>query len=106
MLKGNSGKDRISGGSGADRISGGSGSDRIAARDGRRDRVGCGSGRDRVVADRKDRVARTCERVRRAGSRPTARSRSGARAAAAYRWSAGRLAGALVALASARDGRW
>ncbi len=73
-LKGNSGRDRVSGGSGNDRInggsgkdtlSGGSGNDRIAARDGKRDKVSCGRGRDSVTADRVDRVARDCERVRR-----------------------------------------
>lgn len=63
-IAGNSGGDRLTGGSGGDRISGGSGNDRIAARDGRRDRISCGRGRDRVVADRIDRVARDCERVR------------------------------------------
>jgi Ca2+-binding RTX toxin-like protein len=65
LIRGNSGADRISGSSGADRISGGSGNDRVGARDGRRDRIACGRGRDRVVADRIDRVARDCERVRR-----------------------------------------
>jgi uncharacterized delta-60 repeat protein len=64
-LNGGSGSDRLNGGSGRDRISGSSGNDRISARDGRRDRVNCGRGRDRVRADRIDRVARNCERVRR-----------------------------------------
>ena len=63
-ISGNSGGDRLTGGSGADRISGGSGNDRVSARDGRRDRISCGRGRDTVVADRTDRVARDCERVR------------------------------------------
>ncbi len=65
VLKGNSGNDRITGRTGNDRISGGSGNDRISARDGTRDRIDCGLGRDSVTADRKDRVARNCERVRR-----------------------------------------
>ena len=65
LLKGNSGRDRIAGSTGADRISGGSGADRISARDGRRDRINCGTGRDSVTADRRDRVSRNCERVRR-----------------------------------------
>ncbi len=65
VIKGNSGADRITGGSGRDTISGGSGNDRISARDGRRDRISCGHGRDTVNADRIDRVARDCERVRR-----------------------------------------
>jgi hypothetical protein len=64
-LSGNSGSDRITGGSGADRISAGTGNDRVSARDGRRDRIDCGRGRDRVTADRRDRVSRNCERVRR-----------------------------------------
>ena len=65
LLEGNSGNDRINGNTGKDRISGGGGSDRISARDGQRDRISCGRGTDRVVADRRDRVARDCERVRR-----------------------------------------
>ena len=64
-LSGNSGNDRITGSSGLDRLSGNSGNDRISARDGRRDRVNCGRGRDSVVADRADRVAPSCELVRR-----------------------------------------
>ena len=64
-ISGGSSADRISGGAGADWISSGSGSDRISARDRRRDRISCGSGRDSVTADRVDRVARDCERVRR-----------------------------------------
>ena len=64
-LTGSSGTDRITGGSGRDRISAGTGGDRVSARDASRDRVDCGSGRDRVTADRRDRVARNCERVTR-----------------------------------------
>ena len=64
-IKSGSGSDRINGGSGRDRISGGSGKDRISARDRQRDRISCGSSRDALVADRIDRVARDCERVRR-----------------------------------------
>ena len=62
-INGNSGRDRIKGSTGSDRLAGGSGRDFINSRDGRRDRVNCGSGRDRVIADRRDRVARNCERV-------------------------------------------
>lgn len=69
LLSGNSGNDRIIGRTGRDRISTGSGNDRVDARDGRRDRrISCGTGRDTVIADRVDRVAHDCERVRRAGS--------------------------------------
>jgi hypothetical protein len=63
-IKGNSGSDRLTGGSGRDRISGGIGNDRIDVRDGKADRVSCGKGRDTVFADRFDRIARDCERVR------------------------------------------
>jgi Ca2+-binding RTX toxin-like protein len=65
FLCGLAGNDRISGGAGSDVLQGGAGADLILARDGRRDLVYCGTGRDRVRADRGDRVARTCERVKR-----------------------------------------
>ncbi len=65
VLNGSSGRDLIRGGSGRDRIGGGSGNDRINSRDRRRDRIDCGRGRDSVAADRLDRIARNCERVRR-----------------------------------------
>jgi metallophosphoesterase (TIGR03767 family) len=64
-LQGGRGGDRLKGGEGRDRIGGGAGRDKIAARDGERDRVRCGPGRDSVKADRKDKVAKSCERVRR-----------------------------------------
>jgi hypothetical protein len=64
-LSGGAGNDVLAGGSGADSITGGTGGDRILARDGRRDTISCGPGRDSVTADRRDRVARDCERVRR-----------------------------------------
>jgi len=64
-VRGDRGNDRIDGNSGRDRVAGNSGNDRIRARDGSRDRIDCGPGRDRVLADRADRVARNCERVRR-----------------------------------------
>ena len=65
LIRGNSGNDRITGSSGRDRISGGSGNDRINVRDRQRERISCGRGTDTVAADRRDRVARDCERVRR-----------------------------------------
>jgi Tol biopolymer transport system component len=65
-LDGDMGADVLVGGPGRDRISGGHGIDRIGARDGAVDRITCGSHRDVVIADRRDRVARDCERVRRA----------------------------------------
>jgi RTX calcium-binding nonapeptide repeat (4 copies)/WD40-like Beta Propeller Repeat len=65
-LEGDMGADVLVGGPGRDRLSGGHGIDRISARDGAVDRITCGSHRDLVIADRRDRVARDCERVRRA----------------------------------------
>ncbi len=62
-VKGGPGKDRLTGGKGRDRLGGGPGADRIKARDRKRDKIKCGPGRDRVKADRKDKVARSCERV-------------------------------------------
>ena len=64
-LGGRAGDDRLTGGSGSDGLSGSSGNDEITARDDVRDTIRCGPGRDSVTADRKDRVARDCERVRR-----------------------------------------
>ena len=46
-------------------IEGGSGNDTILVRDGTRDRINCGSGRDKVTADRRDKIAKNCERVSR-----------------------------------------
>ncbi len=64
-IKGGGGEDRIKGGGGGDRLFGGGGRDRIKARGGGRDRINCGGGRDRVTADRRDRVAGNCEKVKR-----------------------------------------
>jgi Ca2+-binding RTX toxin-like protein len=61
---GDAGKDTLRGSSGADRFRGGKGNDTILARDGGRDVISCGPGRDTVKADRKDKVARDCEKVR------------------------------------------
>lgn len=68
-ISGDRGSDRLNGNSGSDRVAGNSGNDRIGARDGKRDRINCGTGRDTVIADRVDRVARNCERVRRTRAR-------------------------------------
>ena len=67
FIRGNSGNDRLAGSTGRDRIAGDSGNDRVNSRDGRRDQVSCGRGRDTVVADRFDRISRSCERVSRRG---------------------------------------
>ena len=71
-LFGGDGNDRLTDADGRDRFSGGRGNDTINARDrsvsGRRaaDTVACGAGsRDRAFVDRRDRVARDCEIVRR-----------------------------------------
>ena len=50
------GSDSISGGPGNDVVSGGRGADRL----------NCGPGRDTAIADRRDTVAKNCERVKRA----------------------------------------
>lgn len=70
-LVGGPGKDRLDGQAGNDIIIAGAGKDIIKARDGRQDTINCGTGRDVVIADRKDRVARNCEVVRRPAARPT-----------------------------------
>ena len=65
-LDGGNGNDRLGGGAGKDELAGGSGRDRISARDGARDRVDCGKGKgDRAKVDRKDKVRKNCERVKR-----------------------------------------
>jgi Ca2+-binding RTX toxin-like protein len=64
-LYGERSNDRIDGGSGRDGIDAGRGDDLVRVRDGETDRVHCSSGRDRVIADRRDRVQRDCERVSR-----------------------------------------
>ena len=81
VIIGTLGADRISGGGGNDTICGepdgstsgsadvidaGAGSDVVDVRDRKGDdTVKCGSGRDVVTADRKDKIARDCEVVRR-----------------------------------------
>jgi hypothetical protein len=65
VLCGAGGADRLTGGGGADVFRAGAGNDVIQARDGVADAVVCGPGRDTVTADRRDRVNRDCERVRR-----------------------------------------
>jgi hypothetical protein len=50
---------------GHDRVFGGNGNDLIESAGGSRDVISCGAGRDTVIADRLDRVAADCERVRR-----------------------------------------
>lgn len=64
VIAGLGGPDRISGGRGNDRLDGGPGNDVLIGDQGL-DTIRCGPGRDRVMAERKDRVARDCERVQR-----------------------------------------
>jgi Ca2+-binding RTX toxin-like protein len=79
VVQGNHGDDRVDGGSGKDRIEGdGSvggcigtscfaigGADTIVSRDGKKDTVKCGPGADTLKADKKDKVAKDCETVKR-----------------------------------------
>jgi Ca2+-binding RTX toxin-like protein len=65
VLNGRNLEDTLTGGPGRDRISGGKARDTIRVRDGQRDVVACGRGWDTVFADRKDRVSKDCEKVRR-----------------------------------------
>jgi Ca2+-binding RTX toxin-like protein len=65
IVDGGAGRDDLKGGAGTDLILGDAGNDTINARGGSRDYVVCGGGRDRVSADRRDVVARDCERVSR-----------------------------------------
>ena len=67
-LNGGRGNDRVIAGPGGDRLIGmlgGGGPDVIKARDGQRDMIKCGPGQDTVLADKSDRVAKDCEKVRR-----------------------------------------
>jgi hypothetical protein len=65
QICGRRGTDKIHPGYGKDYVTAGPGADVIYARDGYRDLISCGRGRDLVIADRKDKVSRDCERVRR-----------------------------------------
>jgi Ca2+-binding RTX toxin-like protein len=66
VLNGGDGNDRlIAEGRGHDRILGGGGADLIESDNRWRDVISCGPGVDSVLADKLDRVARDCERVRR-----------------------------------------
>jgi chitodextrinase len=69
ILYGRGGDDVLVGGRGRDRLLGGPGSDVVRANDGVRDTITCGAGRDFVHADRADRIAPDCERIRRRSQR-------------------------------------
>ena len=62
---GRRGADDIDPGGGKDYVYAGAGRDVINSWDKRGDVISCGAGRDVVFADRKDKVSRDCERVRR-----------------------------------------
>ena len=68
-VKGGAGRDTLNGGTGSDRLVAGPGRDRVLAADGTSDRITCGGGVDVVSADAGDRVARSCEKVKRAPRR-------------------------------------
>ena len=65
VVKGDTGNDTVTGGAGLDQLFGGGDEDKLLARDGNKDRVNCGAGKDLAVVDKKDRVSRNCETVRR-----------------------------------------
>jgi hypothetical protein len=64
VVSGGAGNDRLWGDAGKDRIGGGAGRDSIHSAGGGADAVNCGKGNDLVIADRSDRIAGNCERVR------------------------------------------
>ncbi len=65
-IDGGGGGDKITDQGGRDGIVGGRGNDVISADDGDRDSINCGAGsRDRANVDRSDRVADSCEQIRR-----------------------------------------
>ena len=63
-IVGTLGPDQIRPRAGNDNIKGRAGDDLIVSRGGGADRVKCGGGEDSVEADRKDRVGKSCERVK------------------------------------------
>ena len=64
-IDGTAGDDLVSLRGGNDKVKAGAGNDYIISRGGGRDTVRCGRGTDRVKADRKDRIAKSCEKVKR-----------------------------------------
>ena len=56
--------DRVKDGDGGDGINLGPGDDRVNSRDGSIDDIDCGSGKDEIKVDKKDEVAKNCEKVR------------------------------------------
>ena len=64
LIRGGKGADRLDGGEGKDRVFGNDGRDKITADDGEKDRINCGGNVDAVIADARDDVARSCEKIR------------------------------------------
>ncbi len=72
-LDGGGGKDKLDGGGDNDYLDGGPGKDVLVGGDGNdtlvggpsKDKIRCGGGRDKVIADKKDKVSRDCEKVKR-----------------------------------------
>ncbi|MEK6252036.1 MAG: hypothetical protein AABM43_08865, partial [Actinomycetota bacterium] len=63
-LTGGKGRDKLTGGKGRDKLTGGKGKDRLVGGRGR-DTLNCGAGKNDVaIADRKDRVKPSCEKVK------------------------------------------
>ncbi|MGH2953154.1 MAG: choice-of-anchor Q domain-containing protein [Solirubrobacterales bacterium] len=62
-LSGGGGKDKLAGGGGKDKLKGGPGKDKLKAAGGGKDKVNCGGGKDKVIADAKDKVSQSCEKV-------------------------------------------
>jgi hypothetical protein len=65
QLRGGAGRDVVRGGPETDRLDAGAGNDLVVSADKSPDRVACGKGRDVAVVDKRDRVSRSCERVKR-----------------------------------------
>jgi hypothetical protein len=68
-IKGTDGDDLIRPRGGEDGVKAGAGNDQIIANGGGRDRIFCGGGMDIVVRDAKDRVSKSCEKVRTRGKK-------------------------------------
>ncbi|MDX6607054.1 MAG: hypothetical protein QOD14_1594 [Solirubrobacterales bacterium] len=68
-IAGSDGPDQITGTPGDDKIKARGGNDRISVRGGGSDTVKCGAGADIVKADRTDKIAKNCEKVRRPKSK-------------------------------------
>jgi Ca2+-binding RTX toxin-like protein len=66
-FRGGGGNDKVRGGGGPDLVKAGGGNDKVKTADLRRDKIGCGAGKDKATVDRRDKVGRSCERVKLVG---------------------------------------